>query len=91
MRPILMTTLTMIFGMLPIALSGAEGSEWKAGLAWALVGGLTSSMMLTLLVVPIVYIKFDQWRIAFPAFVRRLFRRPAKVAKDVEGEPALEQ
>jgi HAE1 family hydrophobic/amphiphilic exporter-1 len=51
LRPILMTTLTMIFGMLPIALSTASGSEWKSGLAWALIGGLTSSLFLTLLVV----------------------------------------
>ena len=48
MRPILMTTLTMIFGMMPIALSRSSGSEWKSGLAWALIGGLTSSLFLTL-------------------------------------------
>ncbi len=59
LRPILMTTLTMIFGMLPIALSTASGSEWKSGLAWALIGGLTSSLLLTLVVVPVVYMKVD--------------------------------
>jgi len=58
LRPILMTTLTMIFGMLPIALSASAGAEWKSGLAWALVGGLTSSMFLTLLVIPVVYWAF---------------------------------
>lgn len=59
LRPILMTTLTMIFGLLPIALSGSSGSEWKSGLAVALVGGLFSSMFLTLLVIPVVYVWFD--------------------------------
>ncbi|MDP3445185.1 MAG: efflux RND transporter permease subunit, partial [Ignavibacteria bacterium] len=49
-RPIFMTTLTMIFGMMPIALSQSSGSEWKTGLGWALIGGLTSSLFLTLIV-----------------------------------------
>lgn len=59
LRPILMTTLAMILGMLPIALSTGAGAEWKAGLAWVLIGGLTSSMLLTLIVVPCVYLIFD--------------------------------
>jgi HAE1 family hydrophobic/amphiphilic exporter-1 len=59
LRPILMTTLTLIFGLLPIAISGSSGSEWKSGLAVALVGGLASSMFLTLLVIPVVYVWFD--------------------------------
>ncbi len=75
LRPILMTTLAMVFGMLPIALSAGAGSEWKSGLAWALVGGLTSSMFLTLVLVPVIYYKFDQWKIGIPAFFRRLFGR----------------
>ncbi len=58
LRPILMTTLTMIFGMMPIAVSAAAGAEWKSGLAWALIGGLTSSMFLTLIVIPVVYWTF---------------------------------
>lgn len=76
-RPILMTTLTMIFGMLPIALSRASGAEWKSGLAWALIGGLTSSLVLTLVVVPIVYTKVEEIRTSFPRFIRRLFGRKA--------------
>jgi HAE1 family hydrophobic/amphiphilic exporter-1 len=59
LRPILMTTLTLIFGLMPIALSGSSGSEWKSGLAVALIGGLSSSMFLTLLVIPVVYVWFD--------------------------------
>lgn len=56
-RPIFMTTFAMIFGMLPIALATGAGAEWKNGLAWVLIGGLTSSMFLTLIVVPIIYEK----------------------------------
>ncbi len=56
-RPIFMTTLAMIFGMLPIATASGAGAEWKNGLAWVLIGGLTSSMFLTLIVVPIIYEK----------------------------------
>jgi HAE1 family hydrophobic/amphiphilic exporter-1 len=75
LRPILMTTLTMIIGMMPIALSKSPGAEWKAGLAWALIGGLTSSMVLTLVFVPVVYLTVDNLRRRIPAFFRRLFRR----------------
>jgi len=56
-RPIFMTTFAMIFGMLPIATASGAGAEWKNGLAWVLIGGLTSSMFLTLIVVPIMYDK----------------------------------
>ena len=59
-RPILMTTLAMVFGMLPIALATGAGAEWKNGMAWVLIGGLTSSMFLTLLVVPVIYYLFDR-------------------------------
>ncbi|TAE15771.1 MAG: efflux RND transporter permease subunit [Bacteroidetes bacterium] len=55
LRPILMTTVAMVIGMLPLALASGAGAEWKNGLAWVLIGGLTSSMFLTLLVVPVMY------------------------------------
>lgn len=58
-RPILMTTIAMVIAMVPIAMATGAGSEWKNGLAWVLIGGLTSSMILTLLVVPIVYRAVD--------------------------------
>jgi len=45
----------MIIGLLPIALASGAASEWKNGIAWVLIGGLTSSMLLTLVVVPVVY------------------------------------
>ena len=55
LRPILMTTLSMIIAMLPIALATGPGSVWKNGLAWVLVGGLSSSLFLSLIIVPVVY------------------------------------
>jgi hydrophobic/amphiphilic exporter-1 (mainly G- bacteria), HAE1 family len=55
LRPVLMTTMSMIIGLLPIALASGAASEWKNGIAWVLIGGLTSSMLLTLVIVPIVY------------------------------------
>lgn len=73
-RPIFMTTLTMIFGMMPIALSGSPGAEWKSGLAWALIGGLTSSLFLTLVVVPIVYTKVEEMRISIPLRLKKIVR-----------------
>ncbi len=55
LRPILMTTVAMIFAMIPLALSTGLGSETKAPMAISIIGGLISSMMLTLLVVPVIY------------------------------------
>ncbi|SHK25845.1 MULTISPECIES: efflux RND transporter permease subunit [Bacteroidota] len=55
LRPILMTTLAMVIGMLPLALSKGASSEMISSLAWVLIGGLTSSMFLTLLLVPVVH------------------------------------
>ncbi|SDH52705.1 efflux RND transporter permease subunit [Mucilaginibacter sp. P19] len=56
LRPILMTTLAMILGMLPIAIASGAGAEIKSGMAWVVIGGLTSSMVLTLFVVPAMYL-----------------------------------
>lgn len=59
LRSILMTTLAIVIGMLPIALASGAAAESKNGLAWVLVGGLTSSMFLTLVVVPVVFLAVD--------------------------------
>jgi len=61
LRPIMMTTLAMIFGMLPIALALGEGGGFRAPMARAVIGGLITSTMLTLLVVPVVYTYFDDF------------------------------
>lgn len=60
LRPILMTTIAMVVGMLPVALATGAGAAWKNGLAWSIIGGLTSSMFLTLVVVPVVYQLVDR-------------------------------
>lgn len=60
LRPILMTTIAMVIGMLPIALASGAGAEWKNGLAWVIIGGLISSLFLTLVVVPVIYSIFDK-------------------------------
>jgi HAE1 family hydrophobic/amphiphilic exporter-1 len=46
--------------MLPIAVASGAGSEWKSGLAWALIGGLTSSMSLSPILVPVGYAKVEE-------------------------------
>ena len=64
LRPILMTTLAMIFGMVPLAFSVSEGSEQRAPLGQAVIGGVITSSILTLVVVPVVYCYIDdlsQW------------------------------
>ncbi|MFT6443108.1 MAG: HAE1 family hydrophobic/amphiphilic exporter-1 [Salibacteraceae bacterium] len=58
-RPILMTSISMIVGMLPIALATGSASEWKNGLAWVIIGGVTSSLILTVYLVPVVYYVVD--------------------------------
>ncbi len=60
LRPILMTTIAMVIGMLPIALASGAGAEWKNGLAWVIIGGLLSSLFLTLIIVPVMYAVFDK-------------------------------
>ncbi len=58
-RPILMTTLAMVFGMLPLAIASGAGSELKNGMAWVIIGGLTSSLILTLIVVPCIFYSLE--------------------------------
>jgi HAE1 family hydrophobic/amphiphilic exporter-1 len=62
MRPILMTTAAMIMGMLPTALGLGEGGEFRQGMAVAVIGGLITSTLLTLVVVPVVFSVVEGWR-----------------------------
>ncbi len=82
-RPIVMTTAAMVIGMLPIGLSTGAGSEWKSGLAWALIGGLLSSMFLTLILVPVVYMLKEK----FGGVFSQIFKRKNKIQIE---EPALD-
>jgi hydrophobic/amphiphilic exporter-1 (mainly G- bacteria), HAE1 family len=90
LRPIVMTTLAMIFGMLPLAFAIGAGAELRAPMARAVIGGLVTSTLLTLLVVPVVYTYLDGLR---PATVRQWLtarrRRRAPVPEaPPEGLPA---
>jgi HAE1 family hydrophobic/amphiphilic exporter-1 len=59
LRPILMTTLAMVFGMVPLALGLTEGSEQRAPMGQAVIGGIITSSLLTLVVVPVIYTYLD--------------------------------
>ncbi|MBI5471437.1 MAG: efflux RND transporter permease subunit [Ignavibacteriae bacterium] len=77
LRPIIMTTATMVFGMMPLALALGAGSEFRQSMAVVIIGGLTSSTLLTLVLVPVVYTYVDGLRERIPA----LFKRVAWTAK----------
>ncbi len=62
LRPILMTTLSTILGMLPIALGIGAGAELRQSMGVVLIGGLTTSTLLTLVVVPLIYLLFERWK-----------------------------
>jgi HAE1 family hydrophobic/amphiphilic exporter-1 len=63
LRPILMTTLAMVFGMVPLALGLAEGSEQRAPMGQAVIGGIITSSILTLVVVPVIYTWLDDFAV----------------------------
>lgn len=65
LRPILMTTIAMVFGMIPIAIAKGAAAEMNNGLAWVIIGGLLSSLFLTLIIVPVVYSIFDGFKRRF--------------------------
>lgn len=73
LRPIMMTSLATVFGMLPIALGLGAGGEARAPMARAVIGGLITSTLLTLLVIPVVYTYLE----GFGSWMQRLFGRPA--------------
>ena len=75
LRPILMTTLAMVFGMLPLALALTEGSEQRAPMGQAVIGGVITSSLLTLVVVPVVYCYLDD----LAGWARRRLARKAAV------------
>ena len=75
LRPILMTTLALVAGMVPVALGYGEGADFRAPLGRAVIGGVIASTVLTLLVIPTVYEIFDDWR----EWLFSKFRRPRSV------------
>jgi HAE1 family hydrophobic/amphiphilic exporter-1 len=62
LRPIMMTTLALIAGMIPVALGRGEGAEFRAPLGRAVIGGVITSTLLTLIVIPTFYEIMDEWR-----------------------------
>jgi len=90
LRPILMTTLTLVFGVLPIALSTGAANELKTGLAVVLIGGLTSSLFLTLILVPVMYVKFEQFRDLL-MLIKEKILGPGKPETFGEGDGQIKQ
>jgi HAE1 family hydrophobic/amphiphilic exporter-1 len=91
LRPIVMTTLAMIFGMLPTALALGAGSEFRAPMAIAVIGGLITSTLLTLVVVPVAYTVLDDITGWFSLRLRRWTTSPAEYEESVrerERRPA---
>ncbi len=77
LRPIIMTTTAMIFGMLPLAMGIGQGAEMRAPMARAVVGGLITSTLLTLLVIPVMYTLLDD----FGAWVHHKWAGEKEVAE----------
>jgi HAE1 family hydrophobic/amphiphilic exporter-1 len=64
-RAILMTNISMIIGLIPLAVSSGAGSEWKSGIGWVLIGGLTVSMFLSMIIVPMIYYVVEKLKMKF--------------------------
>ena len=89
LRPILMTTIAMVAGMIPLAIANGAGAEVNKGLAIVIIGGLLSSLFLTLIVVPLVYLIFDNIGKRFGKGVKTDYEK-LMIAdyehKDIKGE-----
>jgi HAE1 family hydrophobic/amphiphilic exporter-1 len=71
LRPIFMTTLTMVVGMLPTALSMTAGSETRSSMAVVVIGGLLTSTVFTLLIIPIIFLFFEEHKVRLPFFKKK--------------------
>jgi HAE1 family hydrophobic/amphiphilic exporter-1 len=78
MRPVLMTQLATVFGMIPVAISVSQGAEFRNGMGVLLIGGILSSTLLTLFIVPVAYTLmadfytwFDRMRHRIPGMGQR--------------------
>jgi HAE1 family hydrophobic/amphiphilic exporter-1 len=83
LRPILMTTFALIAGMIPVALGIGEGADFRAPLGRAVIGGVITSTLLTLLVIPTFYEILDNWREALTHRFRRSNSSKGKVPSSV--------
>ena len=71
LRPIMMTTIALVAGMIPVAIGYGEGADFRASLGRAVIGGVIASTVLTLVVIPTVYEILEEWREAFLSRFRR--------------------
>lgn len=78
LRPILMTTLTTVLGLIPLALGIGEGAELQAPMATVVIGGLVLSTVLTLVFVPVLYTIFDDMSNSFKSKVKKLKKSPSE-------------
>jgi HAE1 family hydrophobic/amphiphilic exporter-1 len=85
LRPILMTTLAMIFGMIPLAFAITEGSEQRSPMGQAVIGGVITSSLLTLVVVPVVYCYMDD----LSEFLKRLWSGKQKSNSEAPVEAKM--
>ena len=90
-----MTTLMLIFGMVPIALGQGPGSGSRGSLARVIIGGQALSLLITLLITPVCYALFDdlgtRWLPSWIAKVRRIVGRRARVATEQPAEAGAAQ
>jgi len=94
LRPIIMTTATMIFGMMPLALALGAGSEMRQSMAVVIIGGLTSSTLLTLVLVPVVYTYVEGLKEKVPALFKQVLwagklpfkQRPVAIVERLQAE-----
>jgi HAE1 family hydrophobic/amphiphilic exporter-1 len=90
LRPVLMTTAAMIFGMMPVAFGRGDGAEWRNPMGVIAIGGLLTSTLLTLVVVPVVYTLLDDAQTSAARLLGRAARsRPAKPEGSVRPLPDL--
>jgi len=79
LRPILMTTFAMIFGMIPVAVGVGEGAETRSPMGIAVIGGLLTSLLLTLIVVPVAYDVVD-------ALTEKIFKKKRVTGEILQGK-----
>jgi HAE1 family hydrophobic/amphiphilic exporter-1 len=95
LRPIIMTTATMVFGMMPLALALGAGSEMRQGMAVVVVAGLISSTLLTLVLIPVVYTYIDALRSTIPSLFKQVAwaarvpwkERPLSLRPQIPAQP----
>jgi hydrophobic/amphiphilic exporter-1 (mainly G- bacteria), HAE1 family len=85
LRPIMMTTIALIAGMIPVALGRGEGADFRAPLGRAVIGGVITSTLLTLLVIPTVYEILDNFR---EWLGEKVWRRVFRPHQDAAPKPA---